>query len=94
MCGVCAQHWLALVAQVLLSQLYSLSPQPWSSVLRRKRGLSSGVALRSGIERHVCGGMWWSTGDSGGMEHLHISTASAAKIPEGGARGSEGERAE
>jgi len=36
MCGVCAQHWLALVAQVLLSQLYSLSPQPWSSVLRRK----------------------------------------------------------
>jgi len=33
MFGVCAQHWEALVAQVLLSQLYSLSPQPWSSVL-------------------------------------------------------------
>ena len=56
MFGVCAQHWPALVAQVLLSQLNSLSPQPWSSVLqgavREKRAAGQAAArVRATVTR-------------------------------------------
>eukprot|EP01047_Picozoa_sp_COSAG01_P053073 COSAG01_NODE_5648_length_4118_cov_3.920129_5_plen_84_part_00 len=45
MFGVCGQHCPALDAHVLLSQLNSLSPHPWSSVRRVSTfGLAGGAA--------------------------------------------------